>query len=109
MVNAVGLPCDCVDNCTDDAHKCERTICVMTTTTTSESATKYDKGEGDDSTELTDMMGSTDADVVFDNDSTVASDISDFETNQSVHNELKIEKASSWYAVSIQYDEAINT
>ncbi|XP_047022711.1 protein draper-like [Helicoverpa zea] len=32
LVNEEGAPCDCTENCSDEANKCERTVCVLTTT-----------------------------------------------------------------------------
>lgn len=84
-VTADGRPCDCIDNCTDGANKCEKTKCLMTTT--SASVTSY---YIDETSEDATVSSVNTTNVVFDDNSTV-------ENGHSDHIELKIEKASSWW------------
>ncbi|KAJ8733542.1 hypothetical protein PYW08_001840 [Mythimna loreyi] len=88
LVNADGGPCDCEDNCTDDANKCERTICVEISTIAS--VTVYDIDEAtEDAIASTVITDTTDAVSDYDNNI--------IESSHTDHNELKIEKTSSWY------------
>ncbi|KAJ8727327.1 hypothetical protein PYW07_001446 [Mythimna separata] len=88
LVNADGGPCDCVNNCSDDATKCEKTICVNISTVAS--VTMYDKDEAtEEMIRATFMITTTDA--TSDEANTIV------ESGLTDYNELKIEKASSWY------------
>lgn len=85
LVNADDGPCDCIDNCSAYANKCEKTICVTTSTTAS--VTLYDIHEPtEDITTSTVLISTTD---VTDAHNTI-------ESYHSDHNDLKIGKISSW-------------
>lgn len=56
LVTIDGQPCDCVDNCSDTAHTCERTICLLTTTVSSVTKTSADQTS---ETKVTDIYTST--------------------------------------------------
>ncbi|KAF9802650.1 hypothetical protein SFRURICE_011661 [Spodoptera frugiperda] len=56
LVTIDGQPCQCVDNCSDTAHTCERTICLLTTTVSS--VTKINADQTSE-TKVTDIYTST--------------------------------------------------
>ncbi|XP_026729703.1 von Willebrand factor D and EGF domain-containing protein-like isoform X2 [Trichoplusia ni] len=94
LVAADGGPCNCTENCSDDETKCERTICVESTTEHVISTESTTDQRFEETTVLHDVLSTTDIVSV-----TTVTDNADYERSTEEnegndYDEIKIEEAS---------------